>query len=469
MNGRRDDADEALSVAAEVAVRRYHQHAPHIRDSRKWLLQLVRNVCIDIHRRRKNELLRGAMAISADGTPELPETRSESPEQRLLRRELRSRVEAAIAALPPLARRTLLLHVEEQLTHRDIATAMATTEENVRKRLQLARDAVRASMRSPSGKRPRNRRGVEAATPRLLLVTVERTDGIEEDALFVLRDDPGSMSERRLRHYLTKHEGGVMRLRLARLLLTQGRAVEALREYMHAIGAGRRNIAAVLESAALLQRLGRRAEAEGMLLQAGVDALPHERSAVEAALLTVRGDHTALAALPATAALDGGSWCAVAVALLEGGRIDDASRACERARAAAPHATAPQALAALCAASAGNARDARALAGDVLTRDVDDVIAMMATAAVTARDADAELLLRLEAIADEHAIVAEVVAGVRMARGECELAVALLRRLILRQPRNVIAWRALADILLRSGQPLRARAAAISAIALQDE
>jgi RNA polymerase sigma-70 factor (ECF subfamily) len=69
-----------------------------------------------------------------------------TPEETVLRLELRSRLEDAILALPKHYRLVLILRDMEQLDTREVAEVMGISEETTKKRLQRARVFVRNAL-----------------------------------------------------------------------------------------------------------------------------------------------------------------------------------------------------------------------------------------------------------------------------------------------------------------------------------
>src|SRR5262249_44166486 len=65
-----------------------------------------------------------------------------SREEALLRRELSARVRRAVGGLPVQLREPVLLRFFREMPHRDIAEELKLSSDNVRKRLQYARDIL---------------------------------------------------------------------------------------------------------------------------------------------------------------------------------------------------------------------------------------------------------------------------------------------------------------------------------------
>jgi RNA polymerase sigma-70 factor, ECF subfamily len=107
-----------------------------------WLLRIVRNRALNFREsrsRREGEplerLTSGAMAARAPG--------GDDPGREAERSELRERLLAALAVLPPSQREVVLLHDLEGWQHQEIAELLGTSEGAVRVRLLQARRRLR--------------------------------------------------------------------------------------------------------------------------------------------------------------------------------------------------------------------------------------------------------------------------------------------------------------------------------------
>jgi RNA polymerase sigma-70 factor (ECF subfamily) len=137
MCGQREDAEE---VAQETMLRVF-QYLDQLRDPehvRSWVFRIAKNVCL--MKRRKSvfapeqEIPLDTMAV-ADW--------SDLPDCQLLRSELRSVLDQAIASLPPIYRSVLLLRDVEELSTEATAEILDLTTDAVKTRLHRARLAMR--------------------------------------------------------------------------------------------------------------------------------------------------------------------------------------------------------------------------------------------------------------------------------------------------------------------------------------
>jgi RNA polymerase sigma factor (sigma-70 family) len=141
----RADGEEAFSRAT-VSMLRTAASLEDLRRPSAWLQEVVRRACIDVYRERTR---RGRYLVLAGANEDLGEletfihTSARDPERTLLERESLSQTESAIRALPPSLRAPLLLRAEEELSYADMAALLVDSKENLRKRVQIARQTVR--------------------------------------------------------------------------------------------------------------------------------------------------------------------------------------------------------------------------------------------------------------------------------------------------------------------------------------
>ena len=105
---------------------------------RAWLLRIATNAFLDGQRRKKVTKIQPV-------TDEIPESRPKLG-QGLEDEELQVSVAAAIAELPATARVVFLLRSQEDLSFREIAESIATTEETARWHMMQARKQLIAKL-----------------------------------------------------------------------------------------------------------------------------------------------------------------------------------------------------------------------------------------------------------------------------------------------------------------------------------
>jgi RNA polymerase sigma-70 factor (ECF subfamily) len=141
------DEDAARDAVQESFVKAYNNLGKFEKRSAffTWLYRLVKNQCLDMLRRDRSDRVvdweEGTPAeaeASADATPEVDGV-SFAPATEMLRKQLREKIDAAIAKLPDGARETLILREVEGLSYQEIAEAQGIPKGTVMSRLFYAR------------------------------------------------------------------------------------------------------------------------------------------------------------------------------------------------------------------------------------------------------------------------------------------------------------------------------------------
>jgi RNA polymerase sigma factor (sigma-70 family) len=136
----RADGEDAFSRAT-LSMLRASVSTEGLRKPAAWLQEIVRHACVDLHRERTR---RGRLLLLVDEDLDeltVPARAAASdPERTFLERETLTRLERAIRALPPT------LRVEDELSYAEMAALLFESEENLRKRVQIARQTVRRSV-----------------------------------------------------------------------------------------------------------------------------------------------------------------------------------------------------------------------------------------------------------------------------------------------------------------------------------
>lgn len=107
-----------------------------------WLLRVVCNAALDVGRQRK----RGERVPQAPANPppdHFGPDDSAPADAGLERADLRRSIDAALAKLPDAQRQTFVLHVEGELTYREVADAMGISIGTVMSRLFYARQKLK--------------------------------------------------------------------------------------------------------------------------------------------------------------------------------------------------------------------------------------------------------------------------------------------------------------------------------------
>ncbi|NEP09061.1 MAG: sigma-70 family RNA polymerase sigma factor [Symploca sp. SIO2C1] len=147
MNFNPTDAEDALSQAMLKAWEKVQKYAGKIDNLKGWLMQLTRNLCIDIIRQRSKgaagvESLEWVGATDNVGIGSVVDT----PEKALEKAEKATVIEQAIASLPERLHDTFILHFYHQRSHTEIAEGQGITYDNVCKRISLARKLLKEKL-----------------------------------------------------------------------------------------------------------------------------------------------------------------------------------------------------------------------------------------------------------------------------------------------------------------------------------
>jgi RNA polymerase sigma-70 factor (ECF subfamily) len=137
--GREADALDAVQdgfVKALTHLDRFRGHSSF----KTWLLRIVSNAALDLGRRRQRDGWndRPAPPESADRLRPDP-----APDAELERADLRRVIEAALARLPEAQRQTFVLHVDGEMSYREVADALGISIGTVMSRLFYARQKLR--------------------------------------------------------------------------------------------------------------------------------------------------------------------------------------------------------------------------------------------------------------------------------------------------------------------------------------
>lgn len=136
--GRWEDADDAIGQAALVALEKM-PHDLQADEARRWLLRLVYNKCMDIHRQHGSRFVEQ----EKDSADEEIEAVGPGIEAMLLEGELLAIIQDRIQRLPSRLKSVAELHLLREKPYSQIADLLSISEVNVRKRMQQARTLLR--------------------------------------------------------------------------------------------------------------------------------------------------------------------------------------------------------------------------------------------------------------------------------------------------------------------------------------
>ncbi|HEX8989191.1 MAG TPA: sigma-70 family RNA polymerase sigma factor [Rhodocyclaceae bacterium] len=153
LDQRRQEADDVLSTTMFKALNHFIDTAGEVANARAWLTTILHNACMDGHRsaRRRGEIFAETEAEELENLPPDQFNQARTPEEILRSRESLETLSRLIQALSPALREPLLLRTVEHLSYGEIAQRLALTEVNVRKRVQQARDQLRAALQRTAG------------------------------------------------------------------------------------------------------------------------------------------------------------------------------------------------------------------------------------------------------------------------------------------------------------------------------
>lgn len=147
LGNNREDAEDVLSAAMIQAFGNFAGQSSGVSNVRAWLTTIVHNVCMDGFRKskRQNNFFVDIEMSEIENIPAEYGAPSKTPEDIMRIRESLEELYQLILELPDTLSEPLLLRTIEHLSYPEIAERLNLTEANVRKRLQQARDRLRAS------------------------------------------------------------------------------------------------------------------------------------------------------------------------------------------------------------------------------------------------------------------------------------------------------------------------------------
>jgi len=154
MDGVREDAEDALSRSMLRALDKLPRMSSRIQNIGAWLSRLTVNLCVDIHREQKRDARR--LENIDDVLPcigDVFQASAHSPETVFLNREAVASVCGVVNDLPPRLREPFALRFFQEMAYGDIAERLILTTDNVRKRIQQARDILKQRLVPPVGAR----------------------------------------------------------------------------------------------------------------------------------------------------------------------------------------------------------------------------------------------------------------------------------------------------------------------------
>ena len=144
------NASEAEDIAQQVFIRIW-KSAPRYKRKAKFttfLFTITRNLVFNESRKKSRKKEYSIDEREDDFHLQTPDTQSESPDDGLLNKELRSAVDKAIANLPEKQRLAVILRRYEGMPYEEIADVLNLSVSAVKSQLFRARNALRESLQS---------------------------------------------------------------------------------------------------------------------------------------------------------------------------------------------------------------------------------------------------------------------------------------------------------------------------------
>ncbi len=145
LTGSRADAEDLVQETVIRAFRALDRFDG--RHSRAWLLTILRNTNVNMHRRHRPDLVEDWRCVG-DPRPAFGAERHISAEETVLDDILNEDLEAAVKSLDSRFRTVLLLIDADRLTYAEAAEALGVPVGTIMSRLSRARDRVRAHLRA---------------------------------------------------------------------------------------------------------------------------------------------------------------------------------------------------------------------------------------------------------------------------------------------------------------------------------
>jgi RNA polymerase sigma-70 factor (ECF subfamily) len=130
--------DDALDVVQEAFIKA-HKHLDRFEGTSSfytWLYRIIMNLAIDLLRKRKRVT---ELAEDSDEAGLLPQLLGGNPGRALMDKEIRARIDAALAELSDNHRTVLVMRELEGLTYEEMAKAMGCSKGTIMSRLFHAR------------------------------------------------------------------------------------------------------------------------------------------------------------------------------------------------------------------------------------------------------------------------------------------------------------------------------------------
>jgi len=143
LNGNHASVDDALSQVIEKAHHYYLKTKDLIRSPFSWLCKVAHNICIDIHRENKKQF---KFVTDMTDNPEqyfFSEFESEELEDQIERENKLEHLFESLELLNKDLKKVIYHRFIDEMEYSEIAEVLSTSQENVRKKVQIARKQLR--------------------------------------------------------------------------------------------------------------------------------------------------------------------------------------------------------------------------------------------------------------------------------------------------------------------------------------
>jgi RNA polymerase sigma factor (sigma-70 family) len=240
-----DHVDEAMSRIMVRACESFSEQGGKIDHFHAWVAKITHHVVIDLYRERRRQALRWCSFTETQAQEVF--TPSADPVDLYAAREQVAQITERIIRLPAKLREVATRHFMQGMSISDIAECLSLSHDNTRKRIQLARQALRATdlplvafpasalQNQPDESLNHQITHIDTACDYLL---VEESSGIQRFILctFSRRESRLDQRCRALIRYLSRHTSGwKKRLQLAELYFASAQWNSAAMHYMTAL------------------------------------------------------------------------------------------------------------------------------------------------------------------------------------------------------------------------------------------
>jgi RNA polymerase sigma-70 factor (ECF subfamily) len=146
LDGNNTHVEDALSLAREKSYHYFTETKEPIRNPFSWLCKLTYTICIDMQREQKKQLRLCKTANACPNQFFFSTTTTECLEDLVLRDRQLEQLDKAIHGLSPELQQVIYHRFIDEMDYPEIAEQMQITQANVRKRVQLARARLRATV-----------------------------------------------------------------------------------------------------------------------------------------------------------------------------------------------------------------------------------------------------------------------------------------------------------------------------------